>query len=164
MTKLRTPLSIEDAVTLVYATVGGPEACRITGKSDRLIRMWGDPDDDAHQIPVYQAIRLDSALVARGDAPAILTAYRAALRDATTDPQAVACPSVRLLDVVAEVGDVAAAVRAAVNPGSSGGAAITPSEAKRILHEVGELRGTLDAMERDVLARIGPVAVGAARS
>lgn len=155
MTKLRAPLSVEDAVNLIHATVGGPEACRITGKSDRLIRMWSDPDDDAHQIPIYQAIRLDAAMVARGLAPPILTAYRASLRDAV--PVSVAqCPSHRLADVMVEVGDVAGAIRAAVCPNGAGGSVITAAEARQILHELAEARTALDTIERDVLATIPP--------
>lgn len=139
---------------LAHATLGDAQTESVTGKSARLVRMWSDPDDDAHRIPLMQALRLDRAMVQRGEAPPILTAYRAELRRTADAALSPGDPLARLSDVMAELGDVAAAVRRACCPGGDGGRQVTADEAREVLHELAELRGQIDAFERDVTAAV----------
>lgn len=154
MSKRRDPLSIEDAVFLVHASLGDSRVEEVTGKSARLVRMWSDPDDDAHRIPLIQAVRLDRAMVLRGDAPPIMTAYKAELRKATTTASSVTDPMARLADAMTEMGDLANELRRARCPSGDGGRQITPEEAREILRALAELRGVLDGLEQDVVAAI----------
>lgn len=161
MTKRRDPLSLEDGVLLAHAFLGDTGVESITGKSARLVRMWSDPDDDAHRIPLIQAVRLDRAMVARGEAPPIITVYKAELHRAAGWAAIPGDPLARLADAMTELGDVAAAVRQARCPKSDGGQQITAEEARTVLRELGELRRKLDDLERDVTAAIpaGPRAI-----
>ncbi|ALG75168.1 hypothetical protein VY88_27070 [Azospirillum thiophilum] len=152
MTKRRDPLSLEDAVFLAHACLGDSGVEEITGKSARLVRMWSDPDDDGHKIPLIQALRLDRALVVRGEHPSILTAYKAELRRAHAAATVPGDPMARLVDAMAEMGDLAEELRRARCPNGEGGRQITPEEAREILRALGDLRGELLALETDVVA------------
>ncbi len=152
MTKRRKPLSVEDGVTVALAILGDEQAEGATRKSARLVRSWSDPDDDAHHIPVYQALRLDRACMLLGEAPPILTAYRAELRRAQASSRETGDPMARLADAMAEMGDVAEELRRARATCGPGGKSIVPSEAQAILTQVAELRAVLDALEHDVIA------------
>lgn len=152
MTKRRVPLSLEDAVFLAHAHLGDEAVERVTGKSARLVRMWSDPDDDGHRIPLIQAVRLDCACVERGAPAHILTAYKAELRRAAAMATGVTDPMARLADAMGEMGDLADELRRARCPESDGGRQITAEEARGILAAVGELKQVLDALEHDVTA------------
>lgn len=159
MTKRRRPLSIEDGVTVALAILGDEQAEAATRKSARLVRSWSDPDDDAHHIPVYQALRLDRACVATGEAPPILTAYRAELRRAAVAETKASDPMLRLAEAMGEMGDVAEELRRSRSHDGPGGHAIVPEEARAILSHVAELRAALDALEQDVTALLPQLAV-----
>ncbi|MCG5239551.1 hypothetical protein MCW82_07185 [Azospirillum doebereinerae] len=154
MSKRRDPLSLEDGVFLVHASLGDALIEEITGKSARLVRMWSDPDDDAHRIPLVQAVRLDRAMVARGEHPPILTAYKADLRRALASTTVPGDPMARLAEAVAEMGELAEELRRARCPRGDAGRQITPEEAREILRAVAELRVVLLALEEDVLASL----------
>ncbi len=162
--KRRTPLSLEDAVFQTHAVLGDAGVETVTGKSARLVRAWSDPDDDAHNIPLFQALRLDRAMVARRETPLILTAYRADLRAAAGAASGITDPVARLADAMTEMGDLAGELRRASCPTGDGGRQITPEEARAILRALTDLRGVLDALERDVVAALptGPRPVGVA--
>lgn len=162
MTKRRVPLSIEDGVTVALAILGDGDAEAATKKSARLVRSWSDPDDDAHHVPVYQALRLDQACALRGEAPPILTAYRAELRKAAASATMAGDPMARLAEAMAEMGDVADELRCSRAADSPGGRQIMPNEARAILSQLAELRAVLDALEGDVVALLpAPAAVSA---
>ncbi|RJF81103.1 hypothetical protein D3877_12835 [Azospirillum cavernae] len=163
MTKRRDPLSLEDAVFLTHAVLGDATIESVTGKSARLARAWSDPDDDGHNIPLFQALRLDRAMVARGETALILAAYRADLRKAAEFASGITDPVARLADAMAEMGDLATELRRARCPSGDGGRQITPEEARAVLHALSDLRGVLDALEQDVLAALpAPRPVGVA--
>lgn len=152
MAKRRKPLSVEDGVTVALAILGDEQAEGATRKSARLIRTWSDPDDDAHHIPVYQALRLDRACMLLGEAPPILTAYRTQLRRAAAEVREPGDPMARLAEAMAEMGDLAEELRSARAVCGPGGKAILPEEARAILTQAAELRAVLDALEHDVTA------------
>lgn len=67
MTKPREPLSIDAALARIMGQIPGAykEAAKITGRAERTIRNWGDPDTP-EQIPMDCAIALDLAYQAAG--------------------------------------------------------------------------------------------------
>jgi len=154
MTKRRAPDSIEDAVTQALAILGDAGASAATGKSARLVRQWGDPDADAHQIQHQQALRLDLACIAEGEAPPFHTHFAEQIRRATQKAGGTLHPVERLAEVMAEVGDVAAAVRAGLLPSSPGGSRFTHDEAATLRRELAELRAVLDCLDADVVAAL----------
>lgn len=70
MTKLRAPLTFPDAVTRVAGVIGWKEVSRITGRADRTVRDWSDPDKRTVP-PIDHALELDLAYRRAGgdDAP-----------------------------------------------------------------------------------------------
>lgn len=153
MTKLRDPGSIEEAVQQVLGVLGNDGVERVTGKTARFVRAWADPDDDARQLPVHQAIALDAAMMVEGHNPPIITAIKAELdRRTDTGEHVVVSPQERLCEIMAEVGDVAEVVRASINPGSERGAAQSPNERRRIAKQAHEAIAALAALLRDMEA------------
>lgn len=67
MTKLRPPLSIEQALARIAGQLpeGFDTMAQVTGRSASLVRKWGDPDRE-EQIPVDCAIALDLAFQEHG--------------------------------------------------------------------------------------------------
>jgi hypothetical protein len=65
MTKVRAPLTFENALTKVAAVIGWEEVARITGQAERTVRNWSEPDTTA-AISLEAALKLDVALHAAG--------------------------------------------------------------------------------------------------
>lgn len=65
MTKLRPPLSFEQALTVVAGHLGWSEAAELIGKKERTVRDYGDPDV-ATSITIDDAYTLDRAYQAAG--------------------------------------------------------------------------------------------------
>ncbi len=66
MTKLRAPLSFEDALDRVSGAVGGKPALALRcGRKERTVRNWGDPDTP-EQIPVDVALDFDLFFAEQG--------------------------------------------------------------------------------------------------
>ena len=67
MTKLRAPLSVEQALARIAGQLpaGVDTMAEVAGRSVSLVRKWGDPDRD-EQIPLDCAIALDLAYQAAG--------------------------------------------------------------------------------------------------
>lgn len=67
MTKLRPPLTAEDALARIAGQIpGGYEAMgAICGRGGRQVRKWGDPDQ-ADDIPFGCAVKLDTAYQEHG--------------------------------------------------------------------------------------------------
>jgi hypothetical protein len=75
MTKVRPPLTFENALTRVAGLIGWGEVARICGCAESTVRNWSDQDTTA-KLPLEGAFRLDVAYRAAGgdDAP-FLTCY-----------------------------------------------------------------------------------------
>lgn len=141
MTKDRAPLSIDAALARIAGKL--PEAykdmARITGRIDRTVRNWGDPDT-REQIPVDCAIALDLAYMAAGGTGApIFEAYALKLELAEA---AKFGDRYQLLhhaqDVARETGEANAAIIGAAHPGA------TKADRARALTEANEARQALD--------------------
>ena len=65
MTKRRDPLTFHRALTVVAAQIGWDRCAMITGRSERQVRNWSDPDADS-EISILDANRLDKAFIASG--------------------------------------------------------------------------------------------------
>ena len=65
MTKLRPPVSFEQAITRIAGALGWPEVARIVNRGERAVRDWSDPDSQAAPT-IDQAFALDLAFVAAG--------------------------------------------------------------------------------------------------
>lgn len=89
MTKARDPGSVHYAIHLCVGTLKA-EVERVTGKSERYLRMCADPDEDRH-IQLRDAVALDKAMREAGHGEPILAAYRA-LVEAVPSGRATGCP------------------------------------------------------------------------
>lgn len=147
MPKVRPPASLWDAVTQVLAIVGDDGAAQVTGKSARLVRYWGDPDDD-REIPLRQALALDMACLAAGHAAPIAAWYRAQVLAA--DPGTCAHPMTLLADLVTELGEVSEGLARSLGPDSPGGAAVTAGELADLMARLADL----DAAKNRLLGRL----------
>lgn len=88
MTKLREPFTFNRALTVVAAGIGWDRCAMITGRSERSVRGWSDPDTDT-EISILDANRLDKAfLAAGGDHAPFGQVYNALLDIAVTDTDA----------------------------------------------------------------------------
>lgn len=65
MTKRREPLTFHRALTVIAARIGWDKCAMVVGRSERLVRMWSDPDADS-EISILDAFRLDRAFIAAG--------------------------------------------------------------------------------------------------
>jgi hypothetical protein len=145
MTKLRPPLSIEQAVLLVAASIGFDEVERIIGRRESTVRSYGDPDRP-EQISLRDAIALDRAFAAAGgDGHPFhhVFCHELELPAAATAPNKGAIA--RLAAIAAkESGEANAALLNAVGPG---GTATDIEIARRELEEsVAAQRNTLAAL------------------
>jgi hypothetical protein len=120
MTKLRAPLSFEQAITVIGGLLGWAEAAAVIGRKERTLRDYGDPDVQA-QITLEDAFALDRAYrAAGGDGTPILQCYKFRLDAAAAvsggDLEALA----RLAQSVAsEGGDAIAALFGCIRPGAT---------------------------------------------
>lgn len=120
MTKLRTPLTFADAMTRVAGAIGWPECCRITGRADRTVRAWSDPETKTVP-PIDQCRDLDVAYrEAGGEGSPFLEAYEFQL-GVHFDRQD-ACRRALSAEVgatMAEIGQALAAALVLTDPGAS---------------------------------------------
>lgn len=65
MTKRREPLTFHRALTVIAAQIGWDQCALISGRSERQVRNWSDPDA-ASEISILDANRLDRAFMAAG--------------------------------------------------------------------------------------------------
>ena len=143
--KPRHPVSWPGAVTRIMGALG-LAAGQAIGKSDSLIRKFADPDHDA--VPnLHQALALDAAFVlATGEEAPILRVYLQRLEDATRGaPHAAVAPHTRLLQVMAETGEIAADLHRALDDG-----ALTANERATLQKDIADAIEKLTAMSRDL--------------
>lgn len=85
MTKRRDPLTFHRALTVVAARIGWDRCAGITGRTERQVRNWSDPDADS-EISILDANRLDKAFIAAGgDHGPFQQVYNALLDIATAE-------------------------------------------------------------------------------
>jgi hypothetical protein len=145
MTKPRDICSIRGGL---HRTLGILDEARIataTGKSASLFRKCADPDNPRHRLQAEDALALDAACVVAGERPQIFDAYRQAL-DARVaalggpGPHRAIDPRARMIEVVRDLGAVAAAIGSALAVRD-----ITPDDAQ---HCGSQIDRTLDSLTR----------------
>lgn len=137
MTKLRAPLTFENALTRVAGLIGWGDCATIVGKAERTVRYWSDTDASAC-ITLDAALKLDIAFRAAGGEGAPMFQCYALRLDA--EARASEASFEALLKSIArsakEHGEALSAAIAASRPGA-GLAAIAIAER--------ELEETIDA-------------------
>ena len=128
MTKCRAPLSIDAALTEIAAHLPGglTEMAEITGRAPHLVRAWGDPDR-REQIPLRDAILLDTAYRAAGGSAAPLFAYYTSRLDTAgaLAPAGAAALLGQAATVIRECAEAQAALLQAAAPGAPRAASTT---------------------------------------
>lgn len=120
MTKLRPPLTVEDAINRVIGDMTIDAAAAATGRSPHYLRALSDPDK-REQLTVVDLIKLDTAHSEAGGAGAPLYETVGRILKATTatyfsDASAIAAI---LPEVLREDADAHIALAAAMLPGAS---------------------------------------------
>ncbi|WP_419797270.1 MAG: hypothetical protein ACNI26_13170 [Terasakiella sp.] len=155
MVKVQKAFSVERAIHSVLAEFDEHEIKQITGKSISLVRKWADEDCDYNHFPWEQAVNLAAALLAQGKQERFTEAFRNALSRKVEQcggapTHTPVHPSERLIDLMKEVGDVAACVRAATAPKSPAGQNMSLAERNEVTKELLEVRDVIDAALRDM--------------
>jgi hypothetical protein len=155
VTKLRPPASFEQAITRIAGLIGWDEVSRLTGRSDRTVRDWSDPDN-ATLPTIAQAFALDAAYRAAGgcDTP-IHSVYQLRLdTEAHTTPDSDAIRTATA-NAARESGEAITALILASDPGAS------PAHRARALLETQEATA---ALTRAAVALAVPEGTHALRS
>lgn len=142
MTKLRAPLSFEQALARIAGQLdGGFDAMgALTARSASTVRAWGDPDRREH-IPLDCAVVLDLAYVeAGGEGAPLHEAYTHQLEQAALLQWAAGRELARHAAlVIKECGEAGSALVLAVQPGAC------PNTREQAAREVAE---ALDVLKR----------------
>ncbi len=146
--KPRHPVTFKGALTRILGALG-LTASSVVGRSDSLVRAWADPDRIEYP-SIENALQLDIAMVhAVGVAP-IFDVYRQLLEDATRDvAHAAQAPEARMLQVVAELGELSGGLAAGFADGR-----LTLDEARHLQRDVAEAIEKLSALSKDIDARL----------
>lgn len=93
MTKIRTPLTFENALTTVAAALGWKKTARIVGRSENTVRNWSD-NDTTTGITLEAALQLDVEYhKAGGEGAPFFNCYATLVESARLD----ACPEIQAL-------------------------------------------------------------------
>jgi len=133
MTKIRDPLTFEDAIVQITKALGWEAAAAVVGKGVRLLGYWSDPDDD-REPSLSQALKLDAAYRSKtgGEGAPLLAAYAYRLElDGLQVPNGAG-----LVELAAhsctEVGEALGALMKCTRPGA------TPKEREGAAKEIDE--------------------------
>lgn len=119
MTKLRPPVSFYDAVTRIAGRIGWAGCSNATGRAERTVRNWSDPDTGATP-SIEDAFRLDAAYRASGGGDAPIMAVYALMLDREASELADANQIASATATAAkEGGEAMAALVVASQPGAS---------------------------------------------
>jgi hypothetical protein len=144
MTKLRAPLTFENALAKVAGHIGWEETAKICGQAERTVRNWSEPDTTA-SITLEAAFKLDIAFhAAGGDGCPFLYCYMTRV----DMERLAACPGREALltsiaESARESGEALAAAIAAAHP-AAGRADFAIGER--------ELEESIDALQNSLAA------------
>lgn len=133
MTIRREPLTTHHAVRSVADQIGWDGAARVTGRSERRVQKWSEPDAGV-AISFEHALQLDLACIAAGGIVAPFEAmYRAHLELARAAARADLCHTAECAaEAAREAGEAIAAQFQAMRPGAS------PRDRREVLREIRE--------------------------
>ena len=119
MTKLRAPLSTEQAINRIVGVIGWDGAAAALGLTESAVRKKGDPDATGC-LSFDEALQLDLAYkAAGGDGAPLLESYAHRLEIAFADASANAVDLIRIAGAVAkESGEAVQAIALAALPGA----------------------------------------------
>lgn len=118
MTKLRAPLSFDQAITRIAGVLGWDFAASLVGRSPRAVRAWSDPDADASPC-IEHALLLDLAYrAAGGEGSPIFEVYAAKLDLDAQSASAARCLPSLTANAARENGEAIAALALASQPGA----------------------------------------------
>jgi len=154
MTKVRRPLTFENALTKVAGAIGWPEVARICGYAESTVRNWSDPDTTA-RMTLEAAFRLDLAFRSAGgeDAPFLLcyaTRMEAELLAVSADRQKLVAAAGL---VARETGEALAATLAAADPNATTADFILAErEIEEAISSKQNMLSTIRAMARQIIS------------
>lgn len=146
--KPRHPKEFSSAITKIRGALGEDVCAKIVDRSSSLVRKWADPDHSTYP-SVDLAMMLDAAYVRAGHGgPPILELYTKQLAEGLEVEEAETVDILMsALTVQGIVGDLSEAIREALDPKGTGGAAITPRERMKILELLEKLDEEADSIE-----------------
>lgn len=150
MTKPRDICSIRAGLHRALGILNEERIAAATGKSASLFRKCADPDNPRHRLQAEDALALDAACVVAGERPQIFEAYRQAL-DARVAalggprPHRPVDPHVRMVEVMRDLGAVAAAIGSALADRS-----VSPEEAQHCSSQIDRTLDTLARLKLDL--------------
>ena len=151
MTKLRQPLSLEDALQLAIGVLGLNRVSLAAGRTETTVRAWTDPDK-SKPLPAAAALAVDCAMVSEGHAPPHFRVMSMQLDQARAASHIARAPHLRLVECLNTLGRVSQEISDAMRPDSEDGARLSRAELSRILAAIDEDAETLTALRRDVIA------------
>jgi len=161
--KIRTPGTIEDALSIVIGMIGADAAGRAIDRSASLIHKMSDPDHHAG-VSFAQAMLLDAACQhAMGEAPMLCFYQQMMARNArrldaqSAQPEKLAST---VMGLSKAVGDVAGMVSEFTGDDSEDGTALSHNEKASLLEHHRQLLHAADQLEDVVNARKPVLAKG----
>ena len=120
MPKIRTPLTIEAGLDRAVGLMTAECVAQAIGKSVGLVRKFADPDEEANNVQLRQAIAIDRAcMTENGEAP-LLAVYQR-LIDGCDAPDSEEPIHELLLTLHVTAGRLTERLQAATAPGGPGG-------------------------------------------
>ena len=150
MTKPRDICSIRAGLHRTLGILDEERVAAATGKSASLFRKCADPDNPRHRLQAEDALALDAACVVAGERPQIFESYRQALdvRVASLggpSPHRALDPRTRVIEVVRDLGSVAAAVSAALADRN-----VSPEDAQHCGSQIDRVLDSLARLKLDL--------------
>ncbi|WP_010185994.1 hypothetical protein [Sphingomonas sp. PAMC 26605] len=120
MTKVRAPLTFDNALARIAGLIGWAEMARVVGQAEKTVRNWGDPDT-GQQPTINAAVKLDVAFQAAGGGGAPMhETYSLLLEQSRADVFADQIElGRRTCDVIREVSQAEEALVRASMPGAT---------------------------------------------
>lgn len=120
MTKVRAPLTFDNALARIAGLIGWAEMARVVGQAEKTVRNWGDPDT-GQQPTINAAVKLDIAYQAAGGAGAPMhETYSLLLEQSRAEVFADQIElGLRTCDVIREVSEAEEALVRASLPGAT---------------------------------------------
>ena len=143
MTIERPAKTFDQATTIIAGLIGWPVMCKLTGRSDRAVRYWSQPNHKTTPT-LRQAAALDAAYRAAGGQDAPFTEALAHAVDVKYSAE-VACYRALAADTaefIREAGELGAALIEAGQPGAS------PRAHNRAMVEAQQVESKLGAILR----------------
>lgn len=149
MTKIRPLQTAAYAMTRAMDLVSPSRLARELGMdSPSLLYKYADPDEETRQINVDRALEVDRACHDAVGISPFLEIFRANVRGGPTQSGQL---KDRVMDVQTGLGQLAAVVRAALDPASHGGSAITAVERDEIMLQVEGLKRVIFDIEKQMI-------------